>query len=285
MAFTAKSTPRIAEMTVMTQQQKSAEWHDQWSLFQDSERFLFDEWIAPKTLDDFRDKDVLECGCGGGQHTAMVAAVARSVTAVDLNTVDIARTRNAGNASVVFVEDDLATMDLGKQFDVVFSIGVIHHTDDPDRTFENIFRHCKPGGLVIVWCYSAEGNAMVKYGVEPIRKIFLRPLSRRGLVTLSRVITAMLFPIVHTVYRIPVFKFLPYFDYFSNFRRLTFERNVLNVFDKLNAPQTQFITRQRGARWFSPDRFDSATVTQRHYAGVSWSLTGIKASRLDPDLA
>src|SRR5262245_36588876 len=98
---------------------RPSEWLEQWSMFRDDERFLFEEWIAPRTLEDVRGKDVLEGGCGGGQHTAMLAAVAGSVTAVDLNTADLARERNAGCSNVTFVEADLATMDLGHQFDVV----------------------------------------------------------------------------------------------------------------------------------------------------------------------
>jgi len=35
-------------------------------------------------------------------------------------------------------------MDLGKQFDEVICIGVIHHTDDPSRTFEDLYKHCRP---------------------------------------------------------------------------------------------------------------------------------------------
>ena len=131
---------------------------------------------------------------------------------------------------------------------------------------------------MIVWCYAAEGNALIKYGLEPLRKIFLRFLPRRTLVSLSKVVTALMVPIVYTVYRISLFKFLPYYDYFSNFRRLSFERNVLNVFDKLNAPQTHFISRQDCERWFSSYRFEETSRTFCHYAGVSWGLTGIKLS-------
>src|SRR5687767_9482620 len=115
-------------------------------MFEDHERFLFEDWIHPATLSDFSGKDVLECGCGGGQHTSLVATYARSVTAVDLNTSDIARQRNQGLSNVTFIEADIATMNLGQQYDVVFCIGVIHHTDDPDATFTNIYRHCKLGG-------------------------------------------------------------------------------------------------------------------------------------------
>src|SRR5690349_10603962 len=100
---------------------QKSEWHQQWSMFRDDERFLFKDWIAPVTMDEFRGKDVLECGCGGGQHTAFVAPLARSITAVDLNTIDIARQRNAAFPNVHFVEADLGTMNLGRQFDIVFS--------------------------------------------------------------------------------------------------------------------------------------------------------------------
>lgn len=252
------------------------EWRQQWSMFQDNERFLFEEWIAPLTLDDFRDMDVLEAGCGGGQHTAFVAPLARSVTAVDLNTADLARERNRQFRNVEFVEADIAAMDLGRQFDVVHCIGVIHHTDNPDRTFENLYRHTKPGGRLIIWTYSAEGNALVRYGVEPVRRALLRHLSRRALATLSRAVTAALYPVVYTVYQLPGLQFLPYYDYFRNFRRLSFERNMLNVFDKLNAPQTRFTTRAKCAEWFNARRFEPESIVIRPYAGVSYTLLGVK---------
>ncbi len=253
-----------------------SEWYQQWSLFRDEERFLFEDWIAPVTLDDFRDKDVLECGCGGGQHTALVATVARSITAVDLNTIEIARQRNALCQNVHFVEANIEIMDLGRKFDIVFSIGVIHHTDDPDRSFERIYEHCKPGGLVIVWTYSAEGNALVRYVVEPVRKVLLKHLPRKALVWLSWMLTLAMYPIVCTVYRIRFLGFLPYYRYFENFRRLSLKRNVLNVFDKLNAPQTKFTTLAKCHEWFSPTRFEQGTISISNYAGVSYSLSGLK---------
>src|ERR1700745_251023 len=101
------------------QQQKQKEWYDQWSMLQDDEEFLFRDWIYPVRIEDFTDKEVLECGCGGGQHTTFVARYASHVTAVDLNTTDIALSRNRAFTNVEFVEADIAHMDLGKQFDYV----------------------------------------------------------------------------------------------------------------------------------------------------------------------
>jgi len=242
-------------------------------MLQDQERFLFEDWIAPNRLEDFRDQEVLEGGCGGGQHTGFVAAVAQSVTAVDLNTIDIARGRNARFQNIDFEEADLTTLDLGRRFDVVFSIGVIHHTDDPDRAVESLARHVRPGGRLIVWVYSDEGNLLVKRLVEPARKVFLTRLSRQTLLHLSRALTALLYLPVHTVYRLPLTG-LPYFEYFENFRRLSFERNTLNVFDKLNAPQVQFITRERVESWFPEAAFEDVSITR--YKGVSWRASGTR---------
>jgi SAM-dependent methyltransferase len=167
-------------------------------------------------------------------------------------------------------------MDLGRQFDMVMSIGVIHHTDDPDRTFANLYRHCKPGGTVVIWTYSAEGNALVRFLVEPLRKAVLKHLPRKALSAVSKAITALLYPPVYTVYMIPFLRFLPYYDYFGNFRRLSFKRNVLNVFDKLNAPQVRFTTLAKCREWFNEARFDQPSISITRYKGVNYSLSGRK---------
>ncbi|MBF0323970.1 MAG: class I SAM-dependent methyltransferase [Alphaproteobacteria bacterium] len=260
------------------QQQQQAEWLNQWSMFTDGERFLLEDWIRPASLGDLQGKDVLECGCGGGHHTAAFAEVARTVTAVDLNCADLAQGRLSHLGHVAFVSADLASMDLGRQFDVVVCIGVIHHTDNPTRTFENLYRHCRPGGMVIIWTYSAEGNELVRFLLEPIRKVFLSWMPRKVVSAMSYVITALLYPFVYSIYRLPAARALPYYEYFQNFRRLSFTRNVLNVFDKLNAPQTHFTTRAKCDEWFNPQRFDPDSIRITPYVGVSYSLVGVRRS-------
>jgi len=254
-------------------QNKQSEWSEQWTLLKDNELFLFKDWILPNTLEDFKDKEILECGCGGGQHTSFIAPFAKNITSVDLNTTDIAKERNKDFKNIDFVEADIAKMDLGKKFDIVFSIGVVHHTDEPDKTFENMKKHTKPGGKTIVWVYSEEGNSLVKYGVEPARKIFLKNMNRKNLLKLSKFTTAILYMPVYTLYKLPL-KFLPFYEYFDNFRKMSFERNTLNVFDKLNAPQVDFISKKRISDWFNSEEYDDVNINA--YKGVSWSGSGVK---------
>ncbi len=254
-------------------QEKQSEWLWQWQHMQDHNRWLFDEWIFPVTLKDFAGKTVLDCGCGGGQHVEFTAPVASHVTAVDLNALETAKERNAARTNVSYEEADIAKMDLGKTFDVVYSIGVLHHTDNPTASFRNIAKHCSKGGRVLVWVYSREGNFLNEWVLEPLKRVLIDHLPRSVVLGLARLLTAAMYVPIYTVYLLPV-RFLPFYEYFQNWRRLSFERNMLNVFDKLNAPQTWFIPRSQVEDWFRDEDFSDVCISP--YKGVSWRATGIR---------
>ncbi len=254
-------------------QEKHPQWAWQWDHMYDNNQWLFTEWIHPNTLEDFRGKDVLDCGCGGGQHINFCAPYAAHVTGVDLNALGSAAVNTKHLTNVTLIEDDLATMNLGKQFDIVYCIGVLHHTDDPNKTFENIARHCKPGGKVIVWVYAREGNFLNRTLLEGIKRLILLRLPRSINYAIAHVLTALLYIPIYTIYLLPL-QFLPFYEYFQNWRTLGYMRNHLNVFDKLNAPQTWFITREQIGTWFNDANFTNVHISP--YKGVSWRGSGTR---------
>ena len=234
--------------------------------------FLYDEWIYPRRYEDFAGKGVMDAGSGPGIQVRLMAEHARHVTAVDLEAVDTTKAQTKDIAhKVEYVQADIATIDLGKQFDAVNCVGVIHHTDDPTATFKNLFKHTKVGGYLIVWAYAREGNFLVRTLVEPVRSAFLQSASHKTLWALGTLINASIWPIVNTVYRLPL-KFLPYWAYFENYRKMAFRRNTPNIYDKLNAPQQHFIPEATMREWFNERDFEDIHLSL--FMGVSWCGSG-----------
>lgn len=257
-------------MTGAAAQSRQDEWHYQWAHYRDKAEFLFREWIAPNTLESLAGQTVLEAGCGGGHHTRLLARHAARVTAVDLNTADLAREAAAELPNVEIHEADIATMKFAEGFDTVLCVGVVQHTDDPDATVANLRRCVKPGGRLILWVYSHEGNALARWLIELPRRLFLRFLPRPLIALIAWWITLWVYPLAYSLYLLPL-KFLPYHEYVRNWRRLPARRNMLNVFDKLNAPQTQFILRSRAMAWADDPEFSLEHFSS--YVGVSWRVT------------
>jgi SAM-dependent methyltransferase len=99
---------------------------------------------------------VLEIGCAPGKLLAFVAAVLRA----DASGLDYSK-RGMEYANQLFqalsIQGDLRCEDLFKTtfqegaFDVVYSVGVIEHFDDPRDVVERHVRLCKPGGTALIW--------------------------------------------------------------------------------------------------------------------------------------
>ncbi|MCX5796751.1 MAG: class I SAM-dependent methyltransferase [Elusimicrobia bacterium] len=252
-------------------QRKQDEWEFQWTHLEDRESWLYADWIWPNRLEDFADKTVLDAGCGPGHHVRLVAAKAKRVVGIDLNTVSIARQKTADLRNVAFLEGDIAEWDTGERFDVVYSVGVVHHTDDPDRTVAHLKNLLKPGGRLILWVYAREGNALNEFFLEPAKSLLLRRMSRPVVLWLSHALTLALYPMVYSLYLLPL-RALPFYHYFANFRRMPYTRNQANVFDKLNAPTTHFISRTRAEKWL--EGLQDPHISP--YVGVSWRISGTK---------
>jgi tetratricopeptide (TPR) repeat protein/2-polyprenyl-3-methyl-5-hydroxy-6-metoxy-1,4-benzoquinol methylase len=112
-----------------------------------------------------REVDILISGCGTGQHSIGVAQQfphARTL-AVDLSLASLAyattRARALGVNNVEHAQADILQLpSLGRMFDMIQSVGVLHHLGDPWAGWRTLLSLLRPNGVMFVGLYSETGR-------------------------------------------------------------------------------------------------------------------------------
>ena len=268
--------PRFANLErVESDKRETAEgfgW--QWQHFtQEDERYgqQMLGWLQPVTPEFFKDKVVLEGGCGKGRHSLLAARWgARDVIGVDLSdAVDsaFAVTRHLHNVHIV--QADLCHLPLKPVFDYAFTIGVIHHMAEPQTGFKSLASKIKPQGHLSAWVYGAENNQWITRLIDPVRTRFTSSMNRRGLLHLSKVPATLIYAATKLVYgplnRSPrgaaVASHLFYNDYLNSISHFGWREQHTIVFDHLVAPTAHYISREEFERWWKEIGADEVTIT------------------------
>jgi SAM-dependent methyltransferase len=124
-------------------------------------------------VDGLEGRKVLEIGPGYGTVAQRLAEQGAEYHGVDIapGPVEIVnrRLRLAGRAGGAIVGSALALPFEEASFDVVISIGCLHHTGDMDRAVEEIHRVLRPGGTAVVMCYNR--NSLRQWRSRPLRML------------------------------------------------------------------------------------------------------------------
>jgi len=133
---------------------------------------------------------ILIAGCGTGQHAISIAnryehAV---VTAVDISSASLAYAKHMAQryqvSNIEFKQCDILSIsEMGQKFDVIESVGTLHHMDSPDAGLKALTRILEPDGIMRIGLYSQlarrEINAIRnRYAAELIENFDLAKLRR-----------------------------------------------------------------------------------------------------------
>src|SRR3989344_134633 len=137
----------------------------------------FLKWVFPLTKKDFKGKKVLDVGCGIGRNSFWPLMYgAKEVVALDYDsrTVEVARRNLLGYKNARVIYNSVYNINFDEEFDISFSIGVIHHLESPEEAVKKMIKATKKNGKVLLWVYGYEGNEPIVKYVNPIRKITSR---------------------------------------------------------------------------------------------------------------
>jgi len=99
---------------------------------------------------------VLECACGTGLLTEVIAQSCDRLTATDFSPKMLARAKKncAAFGNITFEQADITALGYPNgSFDAVVAGNVIHLLDNPMKALGELDRECKPGGRLIIPTY------------------------------------------------------------------------------------------------------------------------------------
>lgn len=172
-------------------------------------------------------KDVLECACGTGKITTVLAEQAQSVKSFDISPESVRSTKQRVERNgLKNVQVQIAAMEelpyKDESFDIVVGLFVLHHLADLEQAIRQVFRVLRPGGKAVFYETSA-GNPILmfwrqhvagRWGIPKLGTQDEHPLTKANLKTISSAFHGT------TEVSYPRFRFFGklYFQLLRNFR-------------------------------------------------------------------
>lgn len=226
-----------------------------WDARQPRERIHFYSYtgLVPSFL---TGRKVLDAGCGNGRY-AFIAAQSKAEIVIGVDISDAAyvafeNTRSVPN--VLIVRSDLTQLPLGDDLDVLYSVGVLHHTPDAAASFDRLARHCKVGGLFSAYLYG-RGNPILRWTNHVLRNRLFSRLPQTTVGVLLRVPAAL----QEIVRRVPLLG--PVCVAWVN--KVIYWGNYHNMFDAYTAGFTSFHAPEEVEAWYHRNAFSCTISVQQ----------------------
>jgi SAM-dependent methyltransferase len=273
--------PRLLPPDLSSVQEKTAgafgfQWQQFTELYDQYEAQFLD-WIEPIQPEYFRDKIVLDAGCGNGRHAYYAARYgAREVVGMDLSAaVDTAYANIGRMPNAHVIQGDIYNPPFKRSadgtagpFDFIYSIGVLHHLPDPEAGFRSLVRFLQRGGAIFAWVYGRENNGVVHGFINPLRTMLTSRMPPALLPAIAWPMAVVFQGTVKGVYRplrrTPVFKVLPLNEYLYSLSTFSFRRNYNIVYDHLIAPVAFYLGRREFEEWFQRTGLTDVLISWRN---------------------
>ncbi len=228
----------------------------------------FLKWVFPLTKSDFKNKVVLDAGCGTGRNSYWpLIYKAKKIIAFDYDsrTVRIAKKNLSKFKNTETFFKSIYDLDIKNKVDIAFSIGVIHHLENPDLAVRKLIDSVKKNGIVLIWVYGYEGNEWVVKYINPLRKITSKlPLKMANLISY--------------LFSIPLYFYVKFFSqnspYFTQLSKFKFWHIHSIVFDQLIPKIANYWKKEEALSLFEHKNLKNIEIFRVNQN--SWTLIGRK---------
>ena len=217
---------------------------------------------------DISGRWVLDVGCGSGRFAEVALEAGAQVIALDYSSaVDACYANLAHHPGLHVIQGDIYALPFAHScFPFIYSLGVLQHTPDVERSFASLPPLVAPGGRLCVDYYWRRARTMLhtKYVLRP----FTRRLPREKLFAFLEKAVPVLLPISQALGRVPVLsrvlkRAVPIVDYTGIYdlddRQLR-EWALLDTFDMLSPRYDNPQTARTVRRWFERAGFVDVAV-------------------------
>jgi len=105
--------------------------------------------------EELEGKLVLDVGCGMGRFAEVATRWGARVVGIDLSAAAEVAAKNLASRDFVAFQADVFSLPFAPgSFDLIYSVGVLHHTPDCEAAVKVLEKYLKPGGILAVWLYS-----------------------------------------------------------------------------------------------------------------------------------
>jgi len=249
---------------------------DEWTRLYPEHGHSTPEWQAERDIfleytrslpSEYRGKLVLDAGCGNGRYAKLANDWGARVVCVDISTaVEIAQTNVGTRPDVAVVQGDLFKLPFKQDlFDIVYSIGVLHHTPDARGAFRAIQPLVKPGGFFSIFMHGQGNRAL--YATNRWIRSWTAKASYRTTWNFCLVLTGLAKMLLAIPFLGPVL-------YLAGRQVIFFSPDQHNNYDHFSAGFTSFHRKEEIRGWYAG--WDDVAV---RYQGVASESIYARGSR------
>ncbi len=248
------------------------------------------------SADDLTGKTVVEFGSGAGRFVDVASRLgARLVVGVDItDAVDASQDNLGDRDNVFFVQADFFKLPLRPgTIDLGYSIGVLHHTPDPEAAFHKLVETITPTGSVALGLYDIShyrrpNRNSVKvstvellwsanlWRAEIFRAITTR-VPQRALLAYCKTVV----PVLHELNKVPVLGLVRYALPSTCYKDLPVEWSMVDTFDTY---ATRIVHKYRAKdvfQWFLRARLHNIVVMNSRAGWISLVATRDPSAKLE----